>query len=117
MVTETLRLAKRDIHTVRGKPVTILRDNVLPLLNLAETYGHRKSAAERKHLYAVVVNAGKQRVGLVVDSLTGEEEVVVKSLGSLVGEIPGISSAAILGDGSIALIIDVPGLFKVAGIH
>jgi two-component system, chemotaxis family, sensor kinase CheA len=117
MVTETLRLSKKEIHTVRGKPVTILRDNVLPLLNLAETFNHRKEKIDRKHLYAVVVNSGKQRVGLAVDSLTGEEEVVVKSLGSLVGEIPGISSAAILGDGSIALIIDVPGLFKVAGIH
>ncbi|MBE0695610.1 MAG: chemotaxis protein CheA [Anaerolineaceae bacterium] len=117
MVTETLRLSTKDIHTIRGKPVTILRENVLPLLNMAETFCHRKSNTNRKFLYAVVVNSGKQRVGLVVDSLTGEEEVVVKSLGSLVGEIPGISSAAILGDGSIALIIDVPGLFKVAGIH
>jgi two-component system chemotaxis sensor kinase CheA len=117
MVTETLRLSKSDIHTIRGKPVTILRENVLPLLNLAETFGHKKNTADRKYLYAVVVNSGKQRVGLAVDSLTGEEEVVVKSLGSLVGEIPGISSAAILGDGSIALIIDVLGLFKVAGIH
>jgi two-component system, chemotaxis family, sensor kinase CheA len=117
MVTETLRLAKKDIHTIRGKPVTVLRDNVLPLLNMCETFGHRKINADRKYLYAVVVNSGKQRVGLIVDSLTGEEEVVVKSLGSLVGEIPGISSAAILGDGSITLIIDVPGLFKIAGIH
>jgi two-component system, chemotaxis family, sensor kinase CheA len=117
MVTETLRLSKKDIHTIRGKPVTILRENVLPLLNMAETFGHRKANIDRKYLYAVVVNSGKQRIGLAVDSLTGEEEVVVKSLGSLVGEIPGISSAAILGDGSIALIIDVPGLLKVAGIH
>lgn len=117
MVTETLRMEKKDIHTIRGKPVTILRENVLPLLSLAEAFGHKQTLADQKHIYAVVVHSGKQRVGLVVDSLTGEEEVVVKSFGSLVGEIPGVSSAAILGDGSITLIIDVPGLFKMAGIH
>lgn len=117
MVTETLRMEKSDIYTVRGKPVTLLRNNVLPLLSLTEVFGHCQKDIERKHIYAVVVHSGKQRVGLIVDSLTGEEEVVVKSLGSLVGEIPGVSSAAILGDGSIALIVDVPDLFKMAGIH
>ena len=67
--------------------------------------------------YVVVVHSGKSRVGLVVDALLGEEEVVVKSFGSLIGDVPGISSAAILGDGHVALIVDVIGLFKLSGIH
>jgi two-component system chemotaxis sensor kinase CheA len=64
----------------------------------------------------VVVQSGKQRVGLVVDALLGEEEVIVKPLGAFIGDIPGISSAAILGDGQVALIVDVFGLYKLAGI-
>ncbi|RPI21143.1 MAG: hypothetical protein EHM70_25555, partial [Chloroflexota bacterium] len=54
---------------------------------------------------------------LVVDALVGEEEVVVKSMGALVGDVPGVSSAAILGDGQVALIVDVQGLFKLSGLH
>ena len=53
-------------------------------------------------------------MGLIVDTLIGEQEVVVKSLSTVVGEVTGISSAAILGDGQVALIVDVPGLFKLA---
>ncbi len=64
----------------------------------------------------MVVQSGKQRIGLIIDRLLGEEDVVVKPLGTFIGDIAGISSAAILGDGQVALIIDVFGLFKLAGI-
>lgn len=117
MVAETLRLEQEEIRTIRGEPVTVLRDSVLPLIFMDEVYDLAADRRERKFLYVVVVQTGKQRVGLVVDALMGEEEVVVKALGALVGEIPGISSGAILGDGQIALIVDVPGLLFLAGIH
>ncbi len=65
----------------------------------------------------VVVRSNKVEIGLIVDLLMGEEEVVVKSLNSIIGETPGISSAAILGDGQVALILDVSGLYKVSGLH
>ena len=71
----------------------------------------------KSHHYVVVVHSGKSRIGVVVDALLGEEEVVVKSFGSLIGDIPGISSAAILGDGHVALIVDIIGLLKLSGIH
>ncbi|HZW03316.1 MAG TPA: chemotaxis protein CheW, partial [Anaerolineaceae bacterium] len=117
MVAETLRLSKSEIRSIRGEPVIVLREQVLPLICVAEAFGLRARASERKVSYVVVVQAGKQRVGLIVDALMGEEEVVVKTLGALVGDIPGVSSGAILGDGQIALIIDVPGLLRLAGIH
>ena len=117
MVTETLRLTQADITTIRGKPVTMLRGHVLPLVDVAEIFDIEHGHRTKGRLFAVVVNSGKQSVGLVVDSFTGEEEVVVKSLGAFIGDIPGISSAAILGDGRIALIVDVPGLLRLAGIH
>jgi len=116
MITETLRLERTDIKNIYRKPVTLLRGNVLSLLRLADIFNFSQAEQDKKYLFAVVVHSGKQRVGLIVDSLIGEEEVVVKSLGAFIGDIPGISSAAILGDGKVALILDVFGLFKLAGI-
>ncbi len=116
MITETLRLEKADIKNIYRKPVTLLRGNVLSLLRLSDIFSFAEPEEQKKYLFAVVVHSGKQRVGLIVDSLIGEEEVVVKSLGAFIGDIPGISSAAILGDGKVALIVDVFGLFKLAGI-
>ncbi len=116
MVTEILRLNKSDVQYVYRKPVTMLRGNVLSLVQLADIFKMRLDEGKKKYQFAVVVHSGKQRVGLIVDSLVGEEEVVVKPLGAFIGDIPGVSSAAILGDGQVALIVDVFGLFKLAGI-
>ncbi|MCX8025636.1 MAG: chemotaxis protein CheW, partial [Thermanaerothrix sp.] len=60
--------------------------------------------------HVVVVHTNQRNAGLIIDDLIGEEEVVVKSLGGLIGEVPGIASAAILGDGRVSLIVDVAGL-------
>lgn len=114
-ITETLRLDNSEIKYICQKPVTLLRGNVLPLIHLAEIFNLAQSEEHRKHLFAVVIHLGKQRVGLIVDSLIGEEEVVVKPLGTLIGEISGISSSTILGDGRVALIVDVVSLFKLIG--
>jgi two-component system chemotaxis sensor kinase CheA len=59
-----------------------------------------------------VVNLAGQQVGLVVDSLVGEQEIVIKSLGKYIGDVQGISGATILGDGNVALIVDVSNLVK-----
>lgn len=117
MVAETLRLEQKEIKTVRGQPVTQLRDQVLPLLYMKDAFKVKTHGKEGHYHYVVVVHSGKSRVGLIVDRLMGEEEVVVKSLSSIIGDIPGISSAAILGDGRVSLIVDVIGLFKLSGIH
>lgn len=69
------------------------------------------------HVYVVVVRWGKSDLGIIVDKLIGEQELVVKSLSSLLGETPGIASAAILGDGQVSLIVDVKGLFSLAGMQ
>jgi two-component system chemotaxis sensor kinase CheA len=92
--------------------VILLRGNVLPLVHLSDVFNFPKSVVERKHLFAVVIQSGKDRFGLIVDSLIGEEEVVVKPLGVFVGDVPGISSATILGNGQVALIVDVFNLFQ-----
>jgi two-component system chemotaxis sensor kinase CheA len=86
------------------------------LIHLSEVFDFPQGKGEKKHLFAVVIQSGKQRFGLIVDSLIGEEEVVVKPLGAFVGDIPGVSSATILGNGEVALIVEVFNLFKLIGM-
>ena len=115
-VMETLRIPPGDIHTVRGKPVIKVRDHILPLVLLSQAFGSANiKANSATHRYVVAVKWGKLEVGLMVDTLLGNQELVIKSLGALVGETPGVSGAAILGDGRVALIVDVPSLFKMIG--
>ena len=116
MITETLRLEQGEIKYISQKPVTVLRQSVLSLINLSDIFHSQQGDDQGRNIFAVVVQSGKQRVGLIVDSLVGEEDVVVKPLGGFIGDIPGISSAAILSEGQVALIVDVFGLFKLAGI-
>lgn len=113
-VTETLRVANNEIQTVNSRPVILLRDHVLPVTRLANVFEITAEGIDSRYKYVVVVRSGKSQMGLIVDTLIGEQEVVVKSLSTVVGEVTGISSAAILGDGQVALIVDVPGLFKLA---
>lgn len=117
MVAEILRINCREIKSIRKKPVITLRNSVLPLVSLEEVFGYNNEGGKSENLYVVVVYYGKLRLGVIVDRLLGEEEVVVKSLGALIGDVPGISSAAILGDGHVALIVDIPGLLKLSGVH
>jgi len=116
-VTETRRVTSNEIQTVRNRPVIMLRNKVLTLLGLADLYGLENKSEIGEHQYVVVVTSGKTQIGLMVDTLIGEEEVVVKSMGALIGDVPGVSSAAILGDGQVALIADVQSMYKLAGIH
>jgi two-component system chemotaxis sensor kinase CheA len=116
MVSETVRLNRSEVKSIRQKPVILLRGNVLPLIHLSDVFHFPQNQEEKRHLFAVVIQSGKERFGLTVDSLIGEEEVVVKPLGAFVGDIPGISSATILGNGEVALIVDVFSLFKLVNV-
>jgi len=114
-VIETLRIKPQEIQTINGKPVITLRDHVLPvtrLSNIFEIDGDTQNQTGDGYDYIVVVRSGKTQFGIIVDELIGEEEVVVKSLSSVLGDVIGVSSAAILGDGQVALIIDIQGISK-----
>ena len=116
MITETLRLNPVDIKSVNQQPVTMLRGSVLSLIRLSSLFNMGEEENQNKYHFAVVVQTGKHRVGLIVDALEREEEVIVKPLGNFIGEVPGVSSTAILGDGQVALILDIFALLKLAGI-
>ena len=111
-VSTTLRISNNEIKKVNNMPVTIMRDKVLPLLRLSDVFKIKSTFKSDNYHHVVVIGSGKQQIGLIVDRLLGQEEVVVKSLGKLIGDVFGISSAAILGDGQVALIIDVQDLFR-----
>ncbi|MHB8945503.1 MAG: chemotaxis protein CheW [Bacillota bacterium] len=110
-VSETLRLTPQMVKTIQRKEAIVVRDSVLPLVRLARVFGAPATDSETVG-YVVVVNSNGQRLGLVVDGLVGEQEVVIKSLGGFIGNIPGLSGATILGEGDVALIIDVGSLVK-----
>jgi two-component system chemotaxis sensor kinase CheA len=117
MVSETVRLEQSELKSIRQKPVILLRGSVLPLIHLSDVFHFAPCEEEKRHFFVVVIQLGKDRFGLIVDSLIGEEEVVVKPLGSFVGDIPGVSSATILGNGEVALIVDIFNLFKRVGVY
>jgi two-component system chemotaxis sensor kinase CheA len=79
----------------------------IPVLDLRRAVGVPTSDVADADVYVVVVYRGRKFLGLMVDELLGQEEVVVKPLGRFVDRVPGISGATIMGDGSIALILDV----------
>ncbi|ACX51413.1 CheA signal transduction histidine kinase [Ammonifex degensii KC4] len=110
-VLETLKVSREEVRRVKDMEVVPVRGSVLPLFSLAELFGGQPRSTP--HLYVVVVNlGGGKRAGLVVDELLGEQEIVIKSLGEYLGRIPGIAGATILGDGRVALILDVRGLIQ-----
>ena len=112
-VEETIRIREVDINVVEGVEVIHLRDEPVPLLPLAKSFNKRNTlVGETGKMYAVIVNNGKIRVGLIVDSLLGQEEVVIKPLEDYLQENSGFSGATILGDGQISLILDVYELVK-----
>jgi len=115
VITETLHIAVDSVQTIKEQPVIILRNQVLPVLTLSDVLGFPHEERSEDHTFVVAIQSGKNRVGLIVDSLLGEEELMVKSIDELVGRSRGVSGAAILGDGQVALIIDVPGLLQIVG--
>ena len=112
-VTETLRVPVTDIQRLQQQEAILLRGKVLPIVRCSSLF-HCESEvpANARDILVVAVKVGERQVGLAVDRLLGEQEVVIKSLGDLIGDVPGLSSAAILGDGSVALIVDVPALVQ-----
>ncbi len=106
-VEETLRINNNATNIIEGFEVIHLRENTLPLVRLADIFKKQSSTKDPDRAFVVVVNTGLQAVGLVVDELIGQEEVVIKPLVDYLQEKSGFSGATILGDGRISLILDV----------
>ena len=114
-VVEIFNLDLSRTNTVDGQLTIRVRDRALPLFYLRNWLVRDNAYAsgqDRPQGHVVVVNVGGVQVGLVVDLLVGQEEVVIKPLGALLQGLQGMAGATITGDGKIALILDVPGLMR-----
>lgn len=106
-VDETTMITNRDIKMVQNQEVIMLRGNILPLFRLAAILQVPNHTGPGDEMYVVVVRRGEQQIGLVVDTLIGQQEIVIKSLGKLLNGIPGIAGAIVAGDGNVRLILDI----------
>ncbi|MFN8508700.1 MAG: chemotaxis protein CheA [Dehalococcoidia bacterium] len=111
-VTEALLEREADIHSVNGQRTLRLRGKLFPLIDLAKALGDGPSTAPEGERFVVAARHGSRQVGFLVDRLLGEQDVVVKSLGDLIGNRKGLTGATILGDGTLGLIIDMPSLIS-----
>lgn len=113
-VNEIFHLDLRKTNKVDGQLTIIVRDKAIPLFYLQDWLSGSRAAMknDRVHGHVVIVQIGHQRVGFVVDTLIGQEEVVIKPLDDLLQGTPGMAGATITSDGHIALILDVPNLLK-----
>ncbi|MDR1873511.1 MAG: chemotaxis protein CheA [Synergistaceae bacterium] len=110
-VEETILVKRENIKTVHGSPATLLRGEVLSLSDLGDVLGTVVEESHRDEYPVVVVKIGKNKIGFIVDALIGQQEIVIKSLGRFLSKIRGIAGATILGDGNVALILDVASLY------
>jgi two-component system chemotaxis sensor kinase CheA len=111
-VSETIELEPEILRTVKGNEVLLVRDEVLPLLRLRSLVGLETytAATEIELEQVVVIDVGDRRAALVIDELTGQEEIVVKQYDAVRGGLPFFAGATILGDGTPSLIVDVSSL-------
>ena len=112
-VSETIRISKKDIFSVKGQGQVIrLRDDVVPILNLRKTMGMPNYDSDVERHYVAIIRNGDRYVGLIVDRMVNEQEIVIKSLGGEVSKAPYIAGASILGDGRVILILDTASLIE-----
>jgi two-component system, chemotaxis family, sensor kinase CheA len=110
-VEESLRIRPDEIRTVEGREVYNLRDLAIPLLRLADAFASR-GVVEREKYFVVVTRSGDRQIGLVVDSLVRQQEIVIKSIGERLKKMPGIAGATEIGENEIVLVVDVGSLIE-----
>jgi two-component system, chemotaxis family, sensor kinase CheA len=114
-IEQSIRPRREQLSTVQGRgEMCMIRNSLLPLCRLHTLFNVQPRATDPCAALLVLVQDGSRRCCLLVDELLGQQQVVIKSLGEAMAAVPGISGGAILGDGTISLILDVPGLIELA---
>ena len=107
-IVESIQISRRSLNHVTGSQYVMqLRDEYIPIVRLDEIFGLRDNVQDIDELMLVVVEGDNEKIGIVVDDLLGQQQVVIKSLEQNYTKVSGISGATILGDGTVALIIDI----------
>jgi len=119
-VVESIKLRGAAVHTINGRETLRIRERIVPLLRLSRLFG-LPQAHDPEREYAVIIGRGDKRVGVVVNRLRGQQEVVIKALDPAVAAADvGMAGATIMGDGRVVLILDVASLFdgkRLAAVH
>jgi len=110
LVEECIELTSEDIEKAHGRHLANVRGTLIPYIPLRERFLLRDTCCDIQHV--VVTDIAGERIGLLVDSVIGEHQTVIKSLGKMYRDVQGVSGATILGDGTVALILDVPQLVQ-----
>ena len=110
-VIESHRVRQDEINTIDNYEVLNVRNEVISILRLDRLF-NIKQTEEKDHYFIVIVGSADKKIGVMVDSLIGEEDVVIKPLRDQFTKSPGVAGASILGDGSVSLIIDVSQLLE-----
>jgi two-component system chemotaxis sensor kinase CheA len=114
-VVESMSVDPSAVHQLPGKgEILKVREAYLPVVHLARVFPPQKASAQAGGI-AVIVEADGTQAALVVDELVGQQQVVVKSLEANFRKVPGISAATVMGDGSVALILDMGQIVRMAG--
>lgn len=113
-VVEIIRVDTSTLKMIKGSPVIKIRNQIVPFVWLHEMFGYSRTEGGSEKIPVVMIGRAEQRLAIAVDQLLGNQEVVIKTLGSYVGKVDGISGATILGNGRIALILEIGGLMKKA---
>ncbi|MFH1672546.1 MAG: chemotaxis protein CheA [Pseudomonadota bacterium] len=114
-VKECVELTRKDIERAHGRHMLALRDEIVPYIRLQEEFSIESNEHDIEQV--VIVEAEGTRVGVVIDEIVGEKQAVIKSLGKVFHGTEGISGATIMGDGAVALILDVAQLVRTACRH
>ncbi|HEX7481236.1 MAG TPA: chemotaxis protein CheA [Polyangiales bacterium] len=112
VVQEALRLPASAVRTVEGREVLTLRGTTLPLCRLGDIFGFTATTQEHRDLFVVVVSVGNKRLGLCVDRLSGQQDIVIKGLGRSLSQIRGVSGATDLGDQRLVLVLDAAAIIE-----
>jgi two-component system chemotaxis sensor kinase CheA len=112
-IIESIQVIQEHINAIAGKAELYkLRDEYIPIIRLYETFNVTPDQAQLEDGLLVIVEGDGRKVGLFVDELLGQQQVVIKSLKTNYRDVEGVSGATILGDGTVALILDVPGIIQ-----
>lgn len=113
-VEESIKVKNTDIHWINNREVIKHRDSVLPLIRLEGFFGFKEGQGGigSKRFYVVIVGRAERKVGIAVDRLKGQQEIVIKGLDDSLGRPRGIAGATILGDGRVVLILDITAFWE-----
>ena len=106
-IRETIKAKEEDIKLIKDIEVIRVRDEIIPIIRLDKEFGIKTLRRKEDPFSVVIVEGRTKSIGLVVDNVLGEQDIVVKPLGGFIKKVKGIAGATVLGDGRIALILDV----------